>query len=75
MEANATPGHDLIVLATGTYRLDLRSADFGTDEDPARGDLDVRDGLTLQGVFRRSSTTAPSESVRSTPAPPDRGCL
>lgn len=44
MEANATPGTDRILVASGTYALTLS----GTDDTAALGDLDVLESMTIE---------------------------
>ena len=45
MAANAPPGADTILVPNGTIRLTIA----GGDEDAARGDLDIRGDLAIQG--------------------------
>lgn len=57
MEANATPGQDVIEVPDGTYRLSLQGAD-SLEEDPSTmatiGDLDVTDGVSIYGDLEAS---------------------
>ena len=48
-ETNATPGADVIVLPAGVFKLKLAELEDG-EELAARGDLDVRDELTIRGA-------------------------
>jgi len=53
MEANAYPGADVIEIPAGTYGLTipLPSSDpFYFDSDPAVGDLDITQDLTIRGA-------------------------
>lgn len=43
--ANASPGLDTVRLRTGTYRIER----FGTDENNAAGDFDVKDSVIIDG--------------------------
>jgi CSLREA domain-containing protein len=43
--ANASPGLDTVRLRTGTYRIEL----FGSDDNNAAGDFDIRDSVIIDG--------------------------
>lgn len=51
--ANASPGHDLVALGTGTYTLTL--AAMNGDSNAANGDLDITDDVTIQGTGAANS--------------------
>jgi len=50
MEANASPGSDLINIPPGRYRLTLHDNRRLPDTDDRLGDLDIRDDVTLVGL-------------------------
>ena len=47
IEANASKGHDTIIVPAGTYTLTLAGAN---EDDAATGDLDIRNGMTISGA-------------------------
>jgi hypothetical protein len=69
MAANARPGADTILVPNGTIRLTVA----GADEDAARGDLDIRGDLAIQGRGH-VGTTIDGNALESPPprVPHDR---
>src|SRR5262245_61926559 len=58
MEANASPGPDVVQVPAGTYALTLplpSTNPFYFDTDPAVGDLDILQDLTLTGAGSAST--------------------
>lgn len=50
MQANATEGHDIIHVPAGTYALTLTGTETVDVPDPAHGDLDITDAVSLHGA-------------------------
>lgn len=56
MEANASPGSDLIRLPPGRYRLTLHDGERSPDSNDRIGDLDILDDLTIVGLVDENAS-------------------
>lgn len=56
MEANASPGSDLISIPPGRYRLTLRDRGRSPDSDERLGDLDISDDVTIVGLVDENAS-------------------